>query len=395
MRHLHEGGVAGRRITWITSVRFDVLPDKSTWLETAKELCGRGFRVEIVTGWKRERYYPDSNPARMVYLRALDLPLIYRVTILLNAYFWIMRHGDREDIVIMNQDEMWLAPLLWLSGRTNLHLDIRTLPVRGTSPKDRLDRWLFWSAAVGRLKGFFKGFSFITRRLKRAVEEEFGVEYSNYTIWSSGVATSMFAPSPRGLGAERGKRQGFRLFYHGSLSRSRGLEEVIKACAALEEKQRDGFEFVIVGGGAELERLRDVVAQYRCDDLVKLAGFLPYEQIPARIAEADCCICPLPDLLQWRVSSPLKLFEYLACAKPLILTPIAAHRDVAGDLEFVIWTDGFAAADFGKAIRQARDDLDRLTRAAGKGPELVARNHDWSVQAGHLADYLERTFPQA
>ncbi|HFC53756.1 MAG TPA: hypothetical protein ENJ43_04925, partial [Gammaproteobacteria bacterium] len=110
--------MAGRRIIWVTSVRFDVMPDKSTWLETARELCGRGFRVDIVTGWKRERYYPDSSPVRMVYLRALDLPLIYRLTILLNAYFWILRHGSRNDIVIMNQDELWLAPLLWISGRT-------------------------------------------------------------------------------------------------------------------------------------------------------------------------------------------------------------------------------------------------------------------------------------
>lgn len=385
--------MADRRIIWVTSVRFDVMPDKSTWLETARELSRRGFQVDIVTGWDREKYYPESSPVRMVYLRALDLPLIYRLTILLNAYFWIMRHGGHDDIVIMNQDELWLAPLLWISGRTNLHLDIRTLPIRSSSPKDRLDRWLFWSAAVGRLKGFFKGFSFITKRLKQAVEDEFAVEFPHSAIWSSGVVTSKFTP-PVDNAAQR-NQTGFRLFYHGSLSSNRGLDQVIEACAALDRERRGEIEFVIVGGGAELERLRKLVAQHQCADVVKLTGFVPYEQIPAQIARADCCICPLPDLLQWRVSSPLKLFEYLASAKPLILTPIAAHEEVAGELEFVVWTEGFTVADFQKAIQQACDNLEQLTRAARHGPEFVAHNYDWSVQAGHLAEYLERTFPAA
>ena len=383
--------MAGRRIIWVTSVRFDVMPDKSTWLETARELCGRGFRVDIVTGWKRERYYPDSSPVRMVYLRALDLPLIYRLTILLNAYFWILRHGSRNDIVIMNQDELWLAPLLWISGRTNLHLDIRTLPIRGDSPKDRLDRWLFWSAAVGRLQSFFKGFSFITERLKQAVEEEFATEFPKSAIWSSGVATEMFKPRQKLNGIPDG-HTGFRLFYHGSLSSDRGLDQVIEACAALKGEQREGIRFTIVGGGPDLERLRKLVKSLGCDDLVKLEGFIPHEQIPAWIARADCCICPLPDLPQWRVSSPLKLFEYLASGKPLILTPIAAHHDVVQGQDFVIWTEGFAPADFRRAIQKARNDLGRLAKAAQKGPRFVASKYDWSVQAGYLADYLEKTF---
>ncbi len=380
-----------RRIIWVTSNRFDLMPDKSTWLETARELCGRGYRVDIVTGWGRERYYPDPGPVNMVYLRALDFPLAYRITILVNACLWIMRYGSRNDIVILNPDEIWLAPLLWIFGRTNLHLDIRTLPIRSDSPKDRLDRWLFWSSSVGRLKGFFKGYSFITERLRMVVEKEFDLEFSDHVIWSSGVAAKKFrfALQQESPGNRQSK---FRLFYHGSLSPDRGLDVVIKACAELEKEHTGQIELVILGGGPELERLSKLVLETGCEKVVDLVGLVPYEEIPKWIASADCCICPLPDLLQWRVSSPLKVLEYMASAKPLILTPIAAHLDVAAKLDFVVWTEGFAVDDFCLSIQQARDNLNLLTQAAQYGPVFVERNYDWRVQAGHLAEYLDRTF---
>jgi glycosyltransferase involved in cell wall biosynthesis len=106
------------------------------------------------------------------------------------------------------------------------------------------------------------------------------------------------------------------------------------------------------------------------------------------IAEADVCICPLPDRLEWNVSSPLKVFEYMACSKPMILTPIPAHEDVVGGSRFVVWTQGFEPKDFRDAILQAVARRDDLKVAAAGAPDVIKGRYEWCAQANNLHRYL-------
>ena len=106
------------------------------------------------------------------------------------------------------------------------------------------------------------------------------------------------------------------------------------------------------------------------------------------IALADVCICPLPDRLEWNVSSPLKVFEYMACAKPMILTPIPAHKDVLGETNFVVWTFGFEPSDFHRAILSAFELRTRLDIDAKNATCIVRGHFEWSAQANALDQYL-------
>ncbi len=86
------------------------------------------------------------------------------------------------------------------------------------------------------------------------------------------------------------------------------------------------------------------------DDQVQFRGFVPYEHVADEIAQADVCICPLPDRLEWNVSSPLKVFEYMACAKPMILTPIPAPKGRPWRLSLRRVDQGFEPQHFHGAI---------------------------------------------
>ena len=56
-----------------------------------------------------------------------------------------------------------------------------------------------------------------------------------------------------------------------------------------------------------------------------------YEDVPKYISMSDVAIIPLPDMHYWRSQSPLKLLEYLAMTKTVIISDIPAHRAVIGD----------------------------------------------------------------
>ena len=371
---------------WVTSERFDVKPDKSSWTEVGDALVEHGAKVNIITSYREQPYRSAVSRAQMVYLQALDLPLVYRVAFAFAAFRWLRRNAAPNDIVIVNQQDLWLLPLLRRIGMRNFHLDIRTLPVLSDSLKGKLDRLLFWRLAMKRVGRSCTSHSFITTRLREAVEAEFGSGHEHFVIWESGVNSKFFADAAA-TATDHDLDRPFTFFYHGSLSVKRGLATVVDAFASLPAPMLAASRFVIVGGGDGLHELQNQVARLGLEQRVELRGLVPYERIPEQIMQADVCICPLPDLPEWNVSSPLKVLEYMACARPMILTPIVAHRDVVGTQPFVMWAKPEVQA-FSDAMTTAIERREELSRAASIGPRIVADHWDWKAQGDKLAMYL-------
>ncbi len=374
------------RIIWLSPDRFDVKPDKSTWLEMGNCLRDLGWQVKILTARTRSSTeLGDRYRGLVEWVRPIDLPFLFRVTVLLSMGRWLARNGRSDDIILINEDALWLLPTLRRLGFEFVHLDIRTLPVNLHRLKRRLDWLLFWKIAIHRFGQKVDSYSFITERLRSEVEAEFNLRAKDYAIWHSGVSLEQFCeeePNTRRTGGI------FRLFYHGSVARSRGIGLVIDAIAL--GRVPENFEFVIVGEGKDKSALQQQAKRLGIERLVHFKGFIPYDKVVHEIAGADICICPLPDRLEWNVSSPLKVFEYMACAKPIILTPIPAHVDALDGAQFVVWTQGFEPADFSRAIVDAAARRDALAVAAATGPDFVRGRYEWRVQAEILHQHLIR-----
>jgi glycosyltransferase involved in cell wall biosynthesis len=378
---------AKKRIFWVDADRFDRKGDKSTWLEMAGALKEEhGFEPHIVTGFGRERYQPENANVIMDYRTALDFPFIFRVTLLLNILLFLIREARRGDIVIVHPEALWIAPILRIAGIRNIHLDIRTVPVEINSLKKRIDRLLFWSIPMRLFAGSARGHSFITERLKVMVEAEFRSTFNNYIIWQSGVNTDRFSPGRASVASGADSR--FVIFYHGSISENRGISSLVRALALVHEKYRDRIGLVLLGSGSAVRTLTRLTAELGITDLVSFKDPVPYEEVAGEIAQADFCICPLPDRPEWNVSSPLKVLEYMACGRPIIVTPIGAHKDVLDGTNFVVWTAGDKPVHFRDAIEYAYEHREMLKRAAGEAPAFVRQRYDWAIHARVLGNYL-------
>jgi len=346
-------GADDKRIFWVNHDRFDLKLDKSTWLEMSEALIKQGHDVSILSGYRTSKYYPKGYRVNMIYFRALDLGGVFRISLLLNILCWLLRKTAKEDIIILHPRGLVIAPFLRLFGKKNIHLDIRTVPVNIDSLRDHIDLWLFWKIPLRFFRNLARGNSFITDRLRLAVEKEFNVKFNDYVLWQSGVNTRRFQPSEQATFKKDPDE--FVLFYHGSISEKRGIGRVVEAIAELDERYRKHISFVVVGAGPGLAGLKE-----------------------------------LAERPEWNVSSPIKVFEYMACGKPMILTPIPAHMDILKDEDFVVWTKGETIGDFKRAIEYAYDHRARLEESSTRASELARQNYDWAVQGRKFADYLAR-----
>jgi glycosyltransferase involved in cell wall biosynthesis len=375
-----------RSLYWIDLNRFDSKPDKSTWLEMGHELGRLGLRTHIITSFARNPFTPSLHDVDVVSIRAVNVPAVFRIALLLKSLSYIIQRCDRSSVIVLPVGALLGVPMLKLFRFHNIHLDVRTVPVSVHGLKAYLDKLIYWDFPLRYLARYASTYSFITERLKVEVEQIARCSFSDSCIWSSGVKASFFTSNAGNSSSSISSS--YNVFYHGTVTKDRGIFELVAAMGILHDRKINDVHLTIVGSGPDLPALSDLIRDMALARSVSIVGLVPYESVPSLIDKADCCISPLPPRPEWQVSSPLKVFEYMAMAKPIIATRIYPHMDVLESQDFVVWTEGHGATGFARAIEFASRNRARLAAAAQAGPGLVARYYDWGRIAKTFGNYL-------
>jgi len=195
------------------------------------------------------------------------------------------------------------------------------------------------------------------------------------------VNAEMFSPS-----GQVSPSAPFTIIYHGVIAKRRRIDNAIQAISLLEGID---IRLVLLGNGDALEYLRKLAERLGIQNRVSFNSPVGYEEVPKWINRCDAGILPFPDWDGWNVSSFIKLLEYLACGKPVIVTDIPAHRNVLEDSDFAFWAKQSSPRDIAAAIRQAynkRKDFEHLGSEARK---LVLYKYTWAKQANKLKQFLD------
>jgi glycosyltransferase involved in cell wall biosynthesis len=113
----------------------------------------------------------------------------------------------------------------------------------------------------------------------------------------------------------------------------------------------------------------------------------------AELRQIDVGIMPLPDAPWERGKCGYKLIQYMACAKPVVASPVGANREIVQD-----GRSGFLAHDsFGwiESLRRLRRDLQLRRYMGAEGRRRVEMNYSRQGLAPRLADLLESSARRA
>ena len=165
------------------------------------------------------------------------------------------------------------------------------------------------------------------------------------------------------------------VLYLGSLHRWKGIETLLKAVQSCDE-----IDLWIAGGDAA--RITQLQHEFPLAAArTHFVGAVPPAQRFAWIAQADICVLPLTSqAIATRYTSPLKLFEYMALAKPIISADVASIREVLTDGDNARLVPPDDAASLSTALRElARDAPLRARLGAAAG--LRAHAFTWRTRA--------------
>lgn len=143
--------------------------------------------------------------------------------------------------------------------------------------------------------------------------------------------------------------------YVGSFVDYEGLDDLLTAAATLRDAGRD-FRLLMVGDGAAMPMLQEMVVQLRLESWVILTGRVPHEDVEAYYSLID--VAPFPRK-PWEVCelvSPLKPFEAMAMKKPVVVSGTRALLEIVTDgLNGLVFEKGDPAS-LAKALGRLLDN---------------------------------------
>lgn len=382
------------KIVWIRYKRFDRDPDKVTWIEMTKELLKKGHLVSLIVPYSGNRH--DFGLGKnIVYLPTVPWRGFYSLGFSLTLFLYLVPDTllDTPNVILLDFMAFFpLVPFMVLSKlrliKTKFVLDIRTVPVEVHDLIYRIKEQIY-KAVVSLAHFFSDGLTVISPLMKKQICYKYNIDEHNVGIWSSGVSLATFDCENIGPTNEPpfcDKK--FIIMYHGVLSQSRGLQETVKAIELLNSKYPD-IALFILGDGKARDELELLVKERKLEDNVFLHKPVPYEEVPKYITHCNVGILPFPNLNWWRVSSPLKLMEYLAMGKSVVVTNIEAHREVLNNSPCGIFIKSHHPEEIAQGIEKAYHLKDKLGEMGRRGRELVIRKYTWGKQTKNLINFLE------
>jgi glycosyltransferase involved in cell wall biosynthesis len=227
--------------------------------------------------------------------------------------------------------------------------------------------------------------SFITAAMKEYCSRVISIDDQSTVVWSSGFDEGLFDPSR--YVTKKGNR--FELFYHGEVALSRGIGNLIMALKILRDKGYDMGLIIIGTLEANGEEIRELITRNHLADYCHILRPVFYEKIPQMIAECDLPVIPLPKFIAWEMSSPLKLIEYMAMGKAMVLTDIRAHRDVVKGEHFAFFAASSGAQMLASAIETAHLAKEQLKHLGQRARAVALENYTWRSQASALSAFFD------
>ena len=178
--------------------------------------------------------------------------------------------------------------------------------------------------------------------------------------------------------------------YVGIMGSQDGLDYLIDAANIIvHEHKRDDIQFILVGAGPELPRLRERTTELGLDRHVEFTGLISSgDELGSVLATADVCVSPDEANRMNDISTMNKIVEYMALGKPIVQFDLHEGRVSAGEASLYATRNDPAALAAG--IIQVIDDPEMARTMGELGRKRLETTLSWELQVPHLLAAYER-----
>lgn len=313
-------------------------------------------------------HYGVTKSFRHIRTAFINLPKIKIYTHYLNTLGWILR--EQPEFVFTR--DVIAAYLAVSSGFPAIYERHDSLESQ-TGTKKKIFRKLI------RHKNF-KGLIVISDALKAEIQSKFDISADQITVAHDGADSF-----PKDISPALPASAKIRIGYTGHLYQGRGIDIIGRIAARLP-----ACEFHIVGGlASDVEFWKAELAE--CTNIV-FHGMVAPARVPAYIKSFDILLAPYQnkvsvaggggDTSRWM--SPLKVFEYMASGKPMIVSNLPVLREVLRPGENALLCAPTDSEAWAAAIERLTNDRALAEKLSSEALREFEEKYTWYARAKYI-----------
>ncbi|MCB0197562.1 MAG: glycosyltransferase family 4 protein [Anaerolineae bacterium] len=176
--------------------------------------------------------------------------------------------------------------------------------------------------------------------------------------------------------------------YVGELSFQDGLDYLLRALHHLiYDIGRLDFYCAIIGDGDALDSLKQMAVELNIDEYIWFTGWLSGSELVRCLSTIDVGVSPDPSNPYNDRCTMIKISEYMALGKPIVVFDLPEHRVTAQAA--AVYARPNDELDFARQIILLMDDQERRQKMGQLGRERIETKLAWSYQEKHLLEAYE------
>ena len=226
-----------------------------------------------------------------------------------------------------------------------------------------------------------------SEQMKRDIAQ-FGIPESKMTPVPMGVQLGDF-PEKADLSLDQ--PQPDTVAYLGSMNKVRHLDFLLRSFALVLSEKPNAILYMIGGSDdeSELELLKREAERLGIESSVIFTGGMPREEALKVVRKTAICVSPFYPTFIFNSTSPTKLVEYLALAKPCVANDHPEQKQVLEESGAGI-TAPWKEKPFAEAMVRMLKDPEEGKRMGMKGRDYIEQYRDYEVLSRKLADQYKK-----
>jgi glycosyltransferase involved in cell wall biosynthesis len=148
------------------------------------------------------------------------------------------------------------------------------------------------------------------------------------------------------------------------------------------------LRFLIVGDGADREKLKSMILDLHLEDRVILKGYVPMEEIAEIMSSVDLGVVPKRKNSFGNEAFSTKIMEFMAMNVPVLASRTRIDEFYFND-DIVQFFASENAEDLARNILELMQNSDRRNALVKNGLEFIAHN-SWDVKEHEYLDLVDR-----
>lgn len=227
----------------------------------------------------------------------------------------------------------------------------------------------------------------VTPGLKEILTENYSLKSNGISVIQNGANIDLFYPV-NALEARETlnlKQEDNHICFVGNLFPWQGVEFAIKSMTEI----LNAFPktcLLIVGNGPLKEELIGLARQLNVLKSLIFVGEVPHQKVPLYVNASDICVVPKSGLKSGY--SPLKLYEYMACKKPVVGSR-ASGLEVVEEKQCGILVEPCNYHELAEAICRLLGNRELKEQMGENGFRFVRDNKSWAMVAKSVSSVLD------